>query len=350
VLPELRRRHEVRVFAGGDAYDALSANVPVVRIPTLGYVYGDGGRRSMRRTISRNAKGFHDVVFGGEGVRVVADALRDFQPDVAICDAEPWTHHAAASLGIPRISFDHFGVLAWCRPPLTPVDRLLVQRDVMAYRLLTGRPDRVIVSSFFPATPRWNHVRVVPPLLRDDVHRVREQKGEHLLVYLNQGRSQLTSPIEEALASLRRPVVLYGTGRVGTVGDLSYRPPADLPFLEDLARASAVVSTAGNQLVGEAMHYGKPMLVMPENCVEQRVNALAVEQLGIGQRCDAATFTRSRLVRFLEQAPALGERARAMRRDGRAESLAVLEAFASQLQLASRPAPGTLMLGAWKFA
>ncbi|MBN1512501.1 MAG: hypothetical protein JXB13_10840, partial [Phycisphaerae bacterium] len=37
VLPELFRRHEVLVLAGGDAYHALSADFAVTRIPTLKY-------------------------------------------------------------------------------------------------------------------------------------------------------------------------------------------------------------------------------------------------------------------------------------------------------------------------
>jgi uncharacterized protein (TIGR00661 family) len=350
VLPELRRRHEVVVFAGGDAHDALVGQVPLVRIPTLTYVYGDEGRRSMARTLRHNAGRFRDVVLGGEGSREVVQRMADFRPDVAICDAEPWTHHAAARLGVPRISFDHFGVLAWCRAPLSRADRLLVRRDLLTYRLLIGRPDRVLVSSFFPALPRRGHVQVIPPLLREAVHQVAEAPGEHLLVYLNRGQAQLTPAVEAALGALGLPVLVYGTDRRGSAGSLVFRPPADLPFLADLARSVAVVSTAGNQLVGEAMHYGKPLLVMPENSVEQRVNALAIERLGIGERCEARELSPRRLAAFLAQVPRHAARARALRRDGRAEAVAALEALAAELQRARRPRPGTLMLGAWKFA
>lgn len=126
VLPELQERHEVFVFAGGDAYDALCGQFPVVRIPTLGYVYGDAGRRSLSRTLAQNAHRFRDVLFGGAGAREVTARMAAIDPDVAICDAKPWTHHAAARLGVPRISFDHFGILAWCRPELGGVDRVIL--------------------------------------------------------------------------------------------------------------------------------------------------------------------------------------------------------------------------------
>ena len=38
-----------------------------------------------------------------------------------------------------------------------------------------------------------------------------------------------------------------------------------------------MVSTAGNQLATEACYFGKPLLVMPEDCAEQRLNARQVE-------------------------------------------------------------------------
>lgn len=57
-----------------------------------------------------------------------------------------------------------------------------------------------------------------------------------------------------------------------------------------------------------------------------------------------------RLRAFLARAGAYGARARALRRDGWAEALAVLETFIAELQRAQRPQPGSLMLGAWRFA
>src|SRR5262249_51453416 len=156
-------------------------------------------------------------------------------------------------------------------------DRLRWFRDVYAYRLVVGRPDRVIVSSFYSAPVRSPKVRLVGPVLRREVLRMRPTRGDFLLAYLNQGESQLVPRVERALRSLDIPVVLYGCGGRGKDGNIDFRAPAHMGFLEDLAACRAVFSTAGNQLVGEAIHLGKPMLVMPEHTVEQRVNALAIE-------------------------------------------------------------------------
>lgn len=332
VLPELCERHDVLLLAGGDAYDSIAPEHPVVRVPTLRYEYGSSGRRSLSRTLGENLKHVTDVTLWGEAYREVARRICEFQPDVAICDAEPWSHAAAERLGIPRISFDHFGVLAYCRPPIPWYDRVRSLRDVLAYRALMGRPDRIIVSSFYRGGAHDARVRFVGPILRPEVLQRRPTSGDHLLVYLNRGAWQLTPRVEAALRALGIPVVVYGTDRRGDDGRLSFRAPANEAFLDDLASCRAVFSTAGNQLVGEAVWLGKPMLVTPEHTVEQRLNAAAVEREGIG-RCvrhrdiDAAT-----IASFLAAADGYRETMRHAAHDGRAEAILAIEGFARELR------------------
>src|SRR5262245_21848710 len=110
VLPELLRRHDVRIFAGGDAFETLSDAFEVQRIPTLALAYR-GGRRSTWLTLKRNLPLIGDIVGVGETTRSVLDELRRFAPDVVVCDCEPFTFRAASLLSIPRIAFDHFGIM-----------------------------------------------------------------------------------------------------------------------------------------------------------------------------------------------------------------------------------------------
>jgi len=324
VLPELRQRHEVLVLAGGDAYQALAPIGPVTEIPTLTYVYRKSGRVATPETLHENAERIWDLLSRGETHRKVLSALREFRPDLAICDVEPWTHQVAARLGIPRISFDHFGILAYCKPPMPWGDRMRCLRDIAIYRALTGRPDRVIVSSFYKAPATFPAARCVGTLLRDDVFKTRAVRGDYLLAYFNKGEHQYTPHVEAALQGAGLPALVYGTS-------LTYRRPCNTSFLEDLARCRAVLSTAGNQLVGEALHFGKPMLVHPERCVEQRLNAAAVSRLGIGEQTRHEDISAGVIQRFLREAPHYETGSRGLVQDGRAEALAAIESFASEL-------------------
>jgi uncharacterized protein (TIGR00661 family) len=346
VLPELLRKHRVTVLAGGDAYDAIFPSFPAVRVPTLRYEYDDDGRRSLSRTFGENLAHVSDLMARGAACREVERIVQEAAPDVAICDAEPWSHATAARLGIPRISFDHFGILAYCRPPIPWMDRLRSFRDVTAYRTLMGTPDRVIVSSFYKGGAHDPRIRFVGPLLRPEVMQKRASVGKHLLVYLNRGAYQLTARVERALRELDMPVVVYGTPRRGVDGNLDFREPSSEPFLEELATCRAVFSTAGNQLVGEAIWFGKPMLVMPEHTVEQRLNAAAVERLGIGLQVSHTAIDATVIRRFLAMEDVFRASMRSAVRDGREEALVAIDSFARDLVRHRARHPHR----AWRFA
>jgi UDP-N-acetylglucosamine:LPS N-acetylglucosamine transferase len=58
---------------------------------------------------------------------------------------------------------------------------------------------------------------------------------------------------------------------------LEYRGIADDPFVQDLATCECLITTAGNQLIGEAFSLGKPVLAIPEpGNFEQQLNAWLV--------------------------------------------------------------------------
>jgi uncharacterized protein (TIGR00661 family) len=102
VVQSLSTRHEVRLFAGGDAYDTLRESFSVERIPCLGFAYRNG-RRSNWRTLERNLPALSDLLRMGPHLRGVLDAMQSFRAEAVICDAEPWTNAAGARLGIPRL-------------------------------------------------------------------------------------------------------------------------------------------------------------------------------------------------------------------------------------------------------
>jgi uncharacterized protein (TIGR00661 family) len=343
VLTDLAERHSIQVFAGGDARGPLRGSFPVESTPTLAFAHHSDGRRSSLRTLRKNLPLLRDLLLEGPLTTAVTAAIRDFAPDVVISDAEPWTHWAAWRLGIPRIGFDHFGVLVHCRIPLPWPDRLKSVLDKGLYQLLMGAPERTLVSSFFEAPTRTRAVEVIPPLLRDSVLEVSASAGEHLLVYLNQGQAQLGSALLNALAATGREVRFYGSARRGREGNIVFRPAADRAFLEDLASSLAVVSTAGNQLVGEAIYYGKPLLVMPESCVEQRLNAAFVERLQIGSQVPMRALTGETLNAFLLHAPRFTANARLLAADGRRAAVTHIERWLRELpaRAPAKPVPAS---------
>jgi UDP:flavonoid glycosyltransferase YjiC (YdhE family) len=85
------------------------------------------------------------------------------------------------------------------------------------------------------------------------------------------------------------------------------------------------------------MWFGKPMLVMPENTVEQRLNAAAVERMGIGMRVRADDVSAQLVKAWLAEEARFSTTAVRSARDGRTEAIAALETFTRELStVASR--------------
>ncbi len=332
VLPELTARHDVLVLAGGDAYKALCELYKVVRIPVLTYVLGRGGRRRPMTTIIRNLSHLVDIFTCGRRTKHVMAEIEKFRPHVVLSDSESLTHKAAKRLGIPRISFDHFGVMVYCRQQVPLRYRLSHRFEAMSYKLLmSGMADRTIIVSFYDAPGKAPGLRIVGPVLREEVQQAAASDGGYLLVYFSNGDHHYTPHIEAALKSLDCEVRVYGPNKGGRDGNIIYKPLGNLPFIDDLAGCHAVFSTAGNQLISEAIHFGKPMLLMPEDSLEQKINTAAVQKMGAGRGVDRNEVTVALLEEFLAMQPQYAAVLKGSHRDGRREAVDAIERFAAEL-------------------
>ena len=222
-------------------------------------------------------------------------------------------------------------MLVYCRLDLPPFDAMKRWGYGIGYKALYGSADRVIATAFFGADTKSERVRVVGPSIRREVRAIEPTRGEHLLVYLNRGREEFTPQVEAALRDQSIPIRVYGAPRSGTEGHIEYKPVANLPFIRDLASCRAVFATAGNQLLGEIRYFGKPVLAMPQDCLEQRINARQVEQLGQGMHVPRGRLTPALLRQFIDREPEFAGRIVRQTRDGATEALAAFDAFAEQL-------------------
>lgn len=331
VLPELMREHDITVFAGGDAYEVLAPQFPTVRIPTIGYRYNDRGGHSLAKTVVENAAPMSDLLFGGEGMAQVEREFRTRGIELVISDSEAWTHRVAQRLKLPRISFDHVGIIAYCKPHFPPDLWAVGMRDALGYRSLMGVPERILLSSFYPAEPKYPNTTLVGPMLRDVVRNATPEDGDFLLCYFNKGEHQYLPHVDRALRLLDCPVVIYGTPHRGQDENLDFRAPSNSGFVQDMARCRAILSTAGNQLIGEATYLGKPILAIPENAFEQRLNAYMIERMGVGMRADLLTLTPSDVDRFMGNIAWYRSNMKDHAGDGRDEAVATLRRYIREL-------------------
>jgi uncharacterized protein (TIGR00661 family) len=303
VVEGLRAHHRVTLFASGCAHDMLErycreTGVALHRIPGLHFEYTRSGRVALFRTVGA-AAGFKLAV--GRYVRAVRPALEQIAPDLVVADFEPILPRAARQLGVPFVSFDHQHYLVVSDLAALPLG--LRQRAALAapfVRALYDWQTATIVSSFYapPLKKAYADTTLVGTLIRPEIAGLRSDRGQHLVAYM---RRQASPDVLEALRACGREVRLYGLGARPAEGNLRFAAIDERRFVDDLASCDAVVSTAGNQLVGEALYLGKPMLVLPEaRNFEQAVNAHFLEQSGAGW-AEPGLLRPERLGAFLEQ-------------------------------------------------
>ena len=339
IISKLSPECEITIFAGGDAFDLVSASgYPVTRIPTMGYEFvGSSGKYSIRRTFHANVPRIIDIYGRGKTSRAMEQALLEHGIEMVISDSEPWLQRAANRLGIPLVSIDHYSVFAYCKLDLSPADMIKRFFTSLIYRSYMGRPDVIIASAFFPAMPGKNGVHCVGPVVRDEIKYAAPVNKGHLLVYFNKGRQFISGEVEEILDRLGCEIRIYGKGDAPPRGNLVFKTIDPQTFTGDLISCRAVISSAGNQLIGETIWLRKPVLVIPEESVDQHLNARGVEQLGVGIQVPVSRLSTNLLRGFLAREQEFRDACDRHRRDASDDIIALMKKEAARM---ARPLTG----------
>lgn len=339
LVEHLAVAHEVVVFTSADALAFLRKRFPpgktpveVREIPGLVFEY-TGGRIDLLRSVTSGID-YQARILGPLVERLIGE-IDDFNADLGITDFEPALPRACARKGIPLVSIDHqHFLLAYdlgSLPRSLQWHAWLMGHAVWMYTF--GATDTIVSAFFRPPLKRgWEHVVQVGPLLRREIRAASPRDGGFILSYL---RRHTPFTVLAALADCGLPVRVYGLGEREAFGNLDFRDIDERRFVDDLAECRAVIAAAGNQLIGEALHLGKPLLVLPEAAhAEQSMNAHFLAAMGCGDMCVLEGVTRERVVGFLASLdrfrPALARVEGRM--DGTDAVLAVLDN-----RLASRP-------------
>jgi uncharacterized protein (TIGR00661 family) len=277
-------------------------------------------------------------------VEELGELIDEYYPALAITDFEPVLAHAAMKRGVPLVSLDHQHFLTTSDLSSLPL-ALRRNAQLMAWlmQMLGVRPTTTIVSSFFKA-PLISHAQrviQVGPLLRPELRDLRPTQGSHLVSYL---RKTSQPQVLEMLSSCDRDVHVYGLGERKSEGNLRFREIDVQSFAYDLADCAAVVGAAGNQTLGEALHFGKPVFALPEaHHHEQLINAHFLKSMKAGDWITAETAKSEHLHRFLRHLDEFETHARTYQGqiDGTSQALNEINRFLPQNQRSKRRAPLT---------
>lgn len=336
MIERLRDRHRLVLFTSHDALRFLRSEydddpeVEVHELPGLVFHYSND-KLDLWKTISEGLKFW---AAAGKNAKALAPHFDRLHPDLVVCDFEPLMPRAARAHGVPVLSLDHQHFMTTYDLSLLPA-RLRRWAWVMSWSVWAFgiRASKTVVSSFYkpPLRAGSEDAVQVGPLLRPAVEARTPSNQGHVLSYLRRA----TPPrVVEMLSKLPLPVKVYGLGAREPRGSITFCEISETTFLDDLASCDSVIAAAGNQLLGEALYFGKPVLAMPEhNHHEQCINACFLEQLGGGDWRYVERITQEDFQAFLDQRETYRKQleGRSAEFDGAGDAAAAIESALADL-------------------
>lgn len=309
VISMLQSKHSVMVYAPPLAYEILSEsladrpNIILRRLDCLRFQY-----RNQRLSYSLSiAKSLPFLFNFKTRIATIEREVRDWQATHVLNDFEPVLARVATRVGLPLLSLDHQHFLSAIDPVRLPRSlawkvRLLRQ----SIPFFCPQPDCQIISSYFdyPVRAVARTSKKVGVLLRKSVLQAHVEHGQHLVAYL---RRDIPMQLENSLRHVNRSVFIYGLGDRPSCANLHFMATCAEGFLDHLRRCAALVCSSGNQLIGEALYLGKPILAVPEaGNFEQEINGHFLPLTGGGETVRLQELRSYTICDFLERLPIRG--------------------------------------------
>ncbi len=270
--------HEVRIVAGGKAFDILSKEFDhVLQIESpKGFYKGNKVRiictlaYTVFQTIARSPVSFLSI----------RRLIREFQPDLLITDAEPLSHLAARFSNIRRISIDNPTALIYrtCPKKIRDYPAWLFLFFMLKVSLLGA--NKYIIYDFSNEQIDDPRVLFLKPLIQPGIRRQTPSSHDHIFVY------QTSLSFTALFCSLRRfneTFIIYGFDTEKTQGNLVFKRFNENEFYKDIASAKAVIVNGGFTVISEALYLKKPIFSLPiRHQYEQVFNAECIQRMGVG--------------------------------------------------------------------
>ncbi len=320
IIKHLLKENDVVIFAGGRAFNYLSAkfdNVYYIEGPNTVYSGNNAKYKSTFFSVVKDLP--KSLKFN---IKLLYNIARAFKPDIIVSDFEAFSNLLSKLLGIPLISLDNIHVLTQCRLDLP--ERYLSEKIVAGgvIRLFINRPKKYLITTFFyPEIKNEEKTELFPPVLRDEILNLKPVNGEHILVYQT---SDSNLELISTLKSINENFVIYGFNIEKEDGNLHFRKFNENQFFKDFESCKAVVSNGGFTLISESIYLKKPIFCIPvKKQPEQTVNAMYIEKLGYGEFHES--LTKENIEMFLNELNRYRESLNSFKHNGNQEILKALD-------------------------
>lgn len=274
VYERLKDEYEFHFFTFGDAYEFFQ----IMKVPNLHLIQGIKWVRT--NGIIDNAATFQAYANLKDNKEVFEKV---YSPGiVCITDFEP-TITRFAYKKTKLISIDNQHKFSRCYNKDLGFG-LRAYAAIMGWvtELFIKSPSRVVVSTFYHSLAKKmnDSTLTVNVFIRNEFDKNKITNDGTILVY--DKNNLFCDKVIPLLAKRGKKVIVYNNKGQSIYG-YDYKKIDYENFVADLHRCDRVICTAGNQLLGEAIYLGKPLLVIPEpGQYEQYINAFYIKKMNAG--------------------------------------------------------------------
>lgn len=304
IVERIKEKYDVYIFTHGNAFKYLSSKFDnVYEIGGFNTVYINNKVDNVKTLTSALKRNPHNLKSGYEELYKKAKKL---SPDVIVTDFEIYATYVSKLLNIPLISLDNIHMITQGKIDYPQSQRLEMLKAKAVIKAYVVKPKIHIITSFFYPKIRANKNAVIyPPIIRDDILKLKPIIRDHIVVYQT---SKESGKLVKKLKNLNEEnFIVYGFNKDETDGNLTYKQFNEDEFYDDLASAKAVVCNGGFTFISEAISLKKPIYSIPANGnFEQVLNGFYVQKLGYGEYHEKMSV--NNLKKFLTKLPKYQEK------------------------------------------
>lgn len=276
ILSALQKDHTVLVAAAGKSYPILSKFFNTVKIGCFHIIYRNNSMSFLTHLCVILKFPFLAVY----NLKLIPVILK-FKPDIIITDFEPFSCYLSKLFNKKCISIDNQHIInTKIEVPDNLWNKLILWFVV---RICIPFADYYFVTTFFYPENKKNNTFLFPPVNRQEIIESKPEQGDYFLVYQT---SNSNKKLLSILAQLNHKFIVYGFNENTVMNNITLKKFDEKEFIKDLSCCNSVIANGGFLVIGEALHFKKPILSVPvKRQFEQIINAYYLEKLGYGKYC-----------------------------------------------------------------
>lgn len=299
IVDRIKEKYDVYLFSSDRAYTYLKSKFDnVYEIGGFNTVYINNKVNNLKTLSDALKRNPTNMKIGYENLYKKAAQLK---PDVIVTDFEIYATVVSKLRNIPLISLDNIHMITQTKIdyPKDHLGEMLKAKGVI--KTYVVKPKVHILTSFFypKVRPRKNAI-IYPPIIREDILKLKPKDGNHIIVYQTSRESE---KLVKRLKGLKNEeFIVYGFNKNEVDNNLTYKEFNEDEFYDDLASAKAVICNGGFTFISEAIHLKKPIYSVPAiGNFEQTLNGFYVQKLGYGEYHEV--MSAKRVSNFLKRLP-----------------------------------------------